>query len=623
LVCSYFHTSYAPLLLKDIQQEIAIPFLFRDWDGPSFFQQYPRKEGAEEDMFGDADPRDGALWFRYIWSGYVADLETYDESQAQQSKVVFVPGIGCTINSMMEMANVESAHGSTYDTAGYNRSDPSAGAFCPYHSTKTTALEPIPKGSEIFASYGEEWVPDIPGAQITFDVVMDEAEDFLRDDYFPFVQQHEKKLPKKKDFLEALWNFTRDFPHPRPRTFSVLPRQVTWKEIQEQYDEFQKLEKPIMKAMAMKLQEDPTYKPAYPYYSKRTSLIRHFIRQNGQRSIEWIKENGGRCCDHMRPGVSQIPHAGRGAFATRDLPRGTIVGYSPLVHIGTYGKQVYNVPYDVQDETGGPVHYEKPDLIYNYAFYHPNSTVMLSPYGSMVNYINHAPSSPPLSDKNKTVTANVRLIWPDSELIAHKPEWLKKDVDFLTHTVAKIGLSWDYVALRNIVEGEEILLDYGPEWEAAWNQHVKNWVPPADADAYVHSSQWNEETLRTEQEQQFNPYPSNLHTLCSPAYMWNSQQGVYLYLVLDKEYIDRVPCRVLDRYPHPTNATGPEVYSVELIEEEKSIVTHNFERSHIFLTDRLLSQDWHLPNTFRHPIRIPDDMFPQSWINIFDDSNKH
>ena len=68
----------------------------------------------------------------------------------------------------------------------------------------------------------------------------------------------------------------------------------------------------------------------------------------------------------------------------------------------------------------------------------------------MVNYINHNSKSP-----------NVKVRWPDKELIAHKPEWLHKDADFLRHTIQKIGLSFEYVALRDIAEGEEIFMDYG------------------------------------------------------------------------------------------------------------------------------------------------------------------
>jgi len=67
-----------------------------------------------------------------------------------------VPGIGCTINSMLDMNNVESTHGSTYDLAGLHRSkDPGSGAFTPYYNTHTTSVEHIPAGSEIFAAYGD------------------------------------------------------------------------------------------------------------------------------------------------------------------------------------------------------------------------------------------------------------------------------------------------------------------------------------------------------------------------------------------------------------------------------------------------------------------------------------
>lgn len=123
----------------EVQQEIAIPLLFRNWDGPDYY-----------------DTTDGELWDRYIWEGEVANLETYDNTDALQSKAVFVPGIGCTINSMLDMNNVESTHGSTYDLAGLHRSkDPGSGAFTPYYNTHTTSVEHIPAGSEIFAAYGD------------------------------------------------------------------------------------------------------------------------------------------------------------------------------------------------------------------------------------------------------------------------------------------------------------------------------------------------------------------------------------------------------------------------------------------------------------------------------------
>ncbi|CAB9505746.1 Guanylate cyclase [Seminavis robusta] len=568
-----------------IQKEIAIPIAFRDWTGPDYFWQLP-----EVDKSGEKD--DGALWYRYIWSGWVADLETYQETNLQANKVVFVPGIGCTINSILEMRNVQSTHGSTYDTAGLTRGDPSAGAFSPYYDSQTKSVRFIPAGSEIFADYGDEWIPDIPGAQITFNLVMDRAEDFLRDEYFPFVQKH--NLPP--NVLEGLWNFTRDFPHSQPETFTVLPpSKFHWNDIQQAYHD---LSLPAQ-------QQNNDNDNHQDYYKEPSSLIRHFIRQNGKRNMDWLVQEG-RCCDYMRTGVSNIPHAGRGAFATRDLPKGTIVGYSPLVHAGTFGLDLYNVPYTMgKNSTNNS--YNKSDLVLNYAFGHSASTVLLNPYGSMVNYINHSPQP------------NVRVVWPDRELIAHKPEWVTtKDIPFLTHTFEKIGLSFDYIALRDIAEDEEIVMDYGREWEQAWEAHVQNWKPPKDADTYVHSSQWKNETmLRTVEELKENPYPPNLHTMCIPAYIWNATKKAYLYLPLERDYVDRVRCRILERRQHVTDPDNhPEVYTVELLfKKNRHVRTLNFPRSAIFLTDRVMSQDWHLPNTFRHPIGIPDDIFPPQWKN--------
>ena len=65
----------------DIQQEIAIPLLFREWDGPHYY-----------------DTDDGTLWDRYIWEGDVAEIAPYDNTDTLNTKAVFVPGIGCTIN---------------------------------------------------------------------------------------------------------------------------------------------------------------------------------------------------------------------------------------------------------------------------------------------------------------------------------------------------------------------------------------------------------------------------------------------------------------------------------------------------------------------------------------------
>jgi len=240
------------------------------------------------------------------------------------------------------------------------------------------------------------------------------------------------------------------------------------------------------------------------------------------------------------------------------------------------------------------------DLVINYSFGHPESTLLLTPYGAGVNYINH--------DKER---ANVRVVWPDKELIAHKPDWLSKNLEFLKNTHDKIGLSVDYVALRDIQEGEEIFMDYGDEWDKAWNDHVNNWKPPPDAESYVHSSMWTEKKLRTKRELDKNPYPSNLHTMCIESY--RGSDGKFEWIDVLRPDSKRVRCHVLERYGIAEGAT----YTVllELDAGQNATIQNVPAGKGIQLLDKANSTDWHLENAFRHTIMFPDDIFPESWKN--------
>jgi hypothetical protein len=92
-----------------------------------------------------------------------------------------------------------------------------------------------------------------------------------------------------------------------------------------------------------------------------------------------LNENG-YCQDHITPGHSKISQAGYGAFATRDLPKGTIVGYAPLIHIGEQGREIWDIVYE---EGAGGINETRHlyDLVINYSFGHANSSVLLTPYG--------------------------------------------------------------------------------------------------------------------------------------------------------------------------------------------------------------------------------------------------
>ena len=81
----------------------------------------------------------------------------------------------------------------------------------------------------------------------------------------------------------------------------------------------------------------------------------------------------------------------------------------------------------------------------------------------------------------------------------------------------KTGLSIDYIATRDIYAGEEVFMNYGKEWEAAWQEHVLTWKPQEDAGMYQHSSFYNKNeslVLKTDAEQEVDPYPANLYLQC-------------------------------------------------------------------------------------------------------------
>lgn len=400
----------------------------------------------------------------------------------------------------------------------------------------------------------DQWIVEIPGAQITLNEQMDEADDFMEEHYLPFIEKHKKQLTS--EMKQALWEFTtKDFPVYN-QAMTNLPR-YPWSEVEAFVEkELKKRDK----------EED-------------VSLVRHFIRKQSMKSVEWLNE-WGYCQDHIKPAPSTIPQAGRGAFATRDLPAGTVVGYAPLVHIGYHGREIFAIDYE--DTPGADGEREMYDMVINYSFGHRNSSVILTPYGGMVNYINHGSG-----DK-----ANVKVRWPDRTLVAHKPEWLKEDINYLRDTIEKIGLSFEYVALRDIKEGEEVLMDYGPEWEAAWNEHVKNWAPLPGTEKYVYSGDWPEDYLRTMDELETNPYPENLHTMCIESYARDDDTGGFEFVPIYRETTFRKHCDVMARRP---DGDGGYLYDVDihLDEDEESWITvKNYDATGVKLYDLPFSTDW-------------------------------
>jgi len=43
----------------------------------------------------------------------------------------------------------------------------------------------------------------------------------------------------------------------------------------------------------------------------------------------------------------------------------------------------------------------------------------------------------------------------------------------------------EFVASRDIQPGEEVFIDYGEEWQNAWDEHVKKWEPISKESDYI------------------------------------------------------------------------------------------------------------------------------------------
>ena len=337
------------------------------------------------------------------------------------------------------------------------------------------------------------------------------------------------------------------------------------------------------------------------------------------RDLEWLRAHG-TCGDHIVAAPSSLPQAGYGAHAARNLPVGTVVAQLPMIHISNrarldmYPLQLVNGTW-MADETRGVVGQQ---LLLNYCYGHQESTLLLCPYGPMTNYINHNQSA-----------ANVRLRWGRLEAGNHMPEFLYFSVAEIAKSDSRAKLAMELVATRDIEKGEEILMDYGDEWQAAWEAHVASWesprmIPPKSA-AELNNETTKLRTIFDEYDERH--YPDSVELFCDTEVHnaesdWKKRHAKGTL----KEYlasIDAVwwPCEILRYKTDPK--TGETLYTVHMFEVDgeqirNSILVEDVPRDIFHFVDGPYSSDNLLPAAFRHDIRIPDELFPKAWRNLLE-----
>lgn len=508
------------------------------------------------------------------------------EGIAYEEANIASPGIGSTANSFLDFVNVEEWHPSQSVGQHLHRSkDPGVGAFTYFHSRYATASKDIAAGQELFVDYGNKWF--LRRAQELGPIPVkgdhQKAEELVRryqQKFFDNRNENEAH-PKLESILRDMWEtFVLDSSFKNEsRVLAALP----------QPEDF----------------ETMLSKGLVPMKEERMRLSNQVLQENGV------------CVDDLYLTDSSIPQAGHGVFARRHISRNKVILPVPLIHIpdrkamDMYEMEVGSKSRNKRD----PNRPRPPQLLLNYCLGHRDSTILLSPYGPVFNLINH----------NQTL-ANAKLQWASPSRSQHDPTMLQQRVSSL-HKINSARLAMELVATRDIEPNEEILLDYGDEWESAWLKHVKEWQPVKDADDYVAAIDFDSQTevIRTEFEQMKNPYPANTMLKFYLAFQvqdmwrkwlnatnsherltefakdnfadglsevevlkkWKNEEDIWLYRVVVPTGFDRKNFQVIDEVP----------------------------RESLIFQDRPYSTDMFLPNVFRHDIRIPDELFPDAWRN--------
>jgi hypothetical protein len=208
----------------------------------------------------------------------------------------------------------------------------------------------------------------------------------------------------------------------------------------------------------------------------------------------------------------------------------------------------------------------------------------------------------------------------------------------------------DVVATRDIGPDEEIFIDYGAEWEMAWNAHVDNYGTPCQSEPARQTSH----AIFSMNENKFNKdhltWSDDHFTVCKERKI--IAKDTFL-IVADKDEALRNPISI-DGFTLPvlesftsitrshigfnlTEMRGPDFEGrvpcmmVGAMNETEAIIDVVYFVSHAGLSPNTLFRVFRLPaaeldiipmpfksdtfhkKSFRHPIKIPDDVFPEHW----------
>jgi hypothetical protein len=345
------------------------------------------------------------------------------------------------------------------------------------------------------------------------------------------------------------------------------------------------------------------------------------------RSPAWIRKNG-LCVENLIPGKSLIAHAGRGAFAQFSLSKDDIIVPVPLLHIINRDVLIMT---DESEKTIGT------QLLLNYCFGHADSSLLLCPLTNSI-LLNHCSTRNP--DSACKDGPNAKVQWA-SAWDKTNPRWTELTLEELAMKESR-GLSMEIVALRDIQVGEEIFIDYGEDWERAWEKHVASWTPPRRSEGHLSATNANADPKHalvnfvSHDLRKIKKHP-NLYTACSfnasimdPPSATSEGNRDWWMALSDEELLQTYAIDGSaysgDYESHGDNShwrcyviapDGENTYTVRIFNKRirAPIFLTKYPRDSIRFFHYQYESDQHLREAFRHNIGIPEAMMLPQWKN--------
>eukprot|EP00986_Skeletonema_menzelii_P001704 scaffold463_cov135-Skeletonema_menzelii.AAC.13 len=494
--------------------------------------------------------------------------------------------------------------------SGYDETtSPGRGAFTLHHNLTLIAVDKITAGSEIFLDFGAEYsgYEDTTKANIDDYRKMDEAIEKM----LVFFNKHAENIGEKA--ADEVYQFMKN---------DVLDLTAE------------------ARAPAARSLLPPTYHGLQEIIDKGGSALVTY--PSVVKDVDWLKNNA-YCQDNLVVGVSEIEHAGRGAFTKRDMKKGEVVAPMPLVALN-YGRKALAIEQYLNEageevdsddssedfDEDGVTKKVKTQQMLNYMLEHPKSSVLFFPAGPLVPYINHGGQE-----------ANVKMIW-STKPWSHVKATQSVPVEELSG-VGSVDFILELVATRPIKKGEEILLDYGESWAKAWKKHTDEWKKNKNKVTLSSAMVLNEKYHSTNNAEPFPPSSED------GSGFGNGNVALQCLLLYDEDKVERrrnedgTRTKVYPWIPHPANAnrlktdsairsinrggcriverSGDDTSGYRYVVQPESnpdILVKNVPQSAIRFVDLPYRSPHHDETAFRHPIGFPDTIFPAAWKDLPD-----